>query len=108
MRAGMDGMLVVRAELCERLEHLQLLSRSRQGADYSSRVASIRQMAAAYGLTPVARLAEAMERAIAETGPRSCTAGLYVDRLYDAIGCGRTDEAASEALLASVKIQTRM
>ena len=108
MGAGNDGMMLVRAELCERLEHLQSYSRRRSRADYSTKVASIRHMAAAYGMNPVVRLAEAMERAIAEAGPRSCTAGLYVDRLYDAIGCGRTDEAASEALLASIKIQTRM
>ena len=59
---------------------------------------------AAYGLTPVVCLAAAFERAI-RAQPRGCPAGLYFDRLRDAIGCERLDDAASESLLASVSIR---
>ena len=61
-------------------------------------------MAAAYGLVPVVRLADALERAV-RAQPRGCPAGLYFDRLRDAIGCERLDDAASEAMLASVSIR---
>jgi len=104
MRADHDGMMLVRAELCDRLDSLQKAAGRVAVRDFAQRVGAIRTMAAAYGLVPVARLAEALERAIAAE-PRGCPAGLYFDRLRDALGCERLDEAASEALLASVSIR---
>ncbi len=96
-------MMLVRAELCERLEALRHYSK-RQQQDFTTSMRGIRQMAAAYGLDPVVRVAEAMERAMAEN-PQSQSARLYLDRLHDAIGCTRTDEAASEAMIASVSVR---
>jgi len=104
MRADHDGMRVVRAELCDRLEALQRTAARTGVRDFAQGVGAIRTIAAAYGLAPVARLAEALERAIAAE-PRGCPAGLYFDRLRDAIGCERLDDAASEALLASVHVR---
>lgn len=100
-----DGLLVVRAELCERLDSLQRLARPLTAKDLAGSIGSIRVLAAAYGLVPVVRLAEALERAIAETGEAGCPTALYLDRLHDAIGCGRSDEGASEAMIASVSIR---
>jgi hypothetical protein len=45
-----------------------------------------------------------MERAVKEQD-RSCPSSLYLDRLFDAIGCERLDEQASEAMIASVSIR---
>ncbi len=104
MRADHDGMMVVRAELCDRLDSLQRAAARMSVRDFVQGIASIRTMAAAYGLIPVVRLADALERAI-RAQPRGCPAGLYFDRLRDAIGCERLDDAASEALLASVSIR---
>lgn len=104
MRADHDGMLLVRAELCDRLDSLQQAAGRIALRDLKQRLAAIRTMALAYGLVPVACLAEAFERAILME-PRGCPAGLYFDRLRDALGCARLDEAASEALLASVSIR---
>lgn len=104
MRADHDGMMVVRAELCDRLDSLQRAAVRMSVRDFAQGIASIRTMAAAYGLVPVVRLADALERAV-RVQPRGCPAGLYLDRLRDAIGCERLDEAASEALLASVSIR---
>jgi hypothetical protein len=104
MRAEHDAMMVVRAELCERLESLQRLTRRQSDCNFSESVLSIRRLAAAYGLTPVVRLAEAMERAAAESG-RGCPTNLYLDRLHDAIGCDRTDDQTSEAMIASVSVR---
>jgi hypothetical protein len=67
-------------------------------------IGSIRTMAAAYGMAPVVRLADALERAV-RAEPRGCPASLYFDRLRDAIGCERLDDAASQALIASVSIR---
>ena len=106
MREGHDAVDIVRAELCERLANLQMLSARLSGQDLTRSVDSIRLLASAYGLTPVARLAEAFERAILDSPPRGYAA-LYLDRLYDAIGCDRSDDEASQAIIASVAIRHR-
>ena len=108
MRPESDAMLLVRAELCERLDSLQAMSRRLSARDFTDHVEGMRLLAAAYGLTPVARLAEALERAIGESAghdPRQCPTALYLARLHDAIGCTRLDEPAAEALLASVSVR---
>ncbi len=104
MRSEQDGMMLVRADLCDRLEALRRLS-ARRGDCFES-VKTIRAMAEAYGLVPVARLAEALERAMQRPdGTGACPRALYFDRLQDAIGCRRLDEAASEAIIASVSVR---
>ena len=72
--------------------------------DFTSGVDAIRSLAAAYGLIPVVRLAEALERAVFEN-ERACPTALYLGRLHDAIGCDRLDEQASQAMLASVSVR---
>ncbi len=104
MRAEGEAMMLVRAELCERLESLQALSRRLSARDFTSGVDAIRSLAAAYGLIPVVRLAEALERAVFEN-ERACPTALYLSRLHDAIGCDRLDEQASQAMLASVSVR---
>lgn len=104
MRVDQDSMMLVRAELCERLAALQLYSERRDPRDFARTVAGIRQLAGLYGLTPVVRLAKALERAAAGSCGRRETA-LYLERLQDAIGCSRLDDAASEAMIASVSVR---
>lgn len=104
MRWDHDGMLVVRADLCDRLDRLQGAASRMSVRDLMQGIATIRTLGSAYGLTPVVCLAEAFGRAI-QAQPRGCPAGLYFDRLRDAIGCERVDEQASEALLASVSVR---
>ncbi len=106
MGPGIDGMMVVRAELCDRLDALQHAAAKMTVRDFSQRLQTIRTMAAAYGLIPVVSVAEAFDRAV-RAQPRFCPAGLYFERLRDAIGCERIDDQAAEALLASVSIQLR-
>jgi len=108
MRPDNDAMMLVRAELSERLESLQALSRRLSTRDFTASVDAIRSLAAAYGLIPVVRLAEALERAVFETDrhdARACPTALYLTRLKDAIGCERLDEQASQAILASVCVR---
>ena len=104
MRNEHDGLMVVRAELCDRLESLQRAAGRMSVRDMVQGIGAIRTMAGAYGLAPVVALATALERAILAQ-PRGSLAGLYFDRLQDAIGCERMDEAASQALLASVSVR---
>ncbi|MEA3060234.1 MAG: hypothetical protein QOJ94_15 [Sphingomonadales bacterium] len=103
MHAGNDAILLVRADLSERLESLRAQSRRASERDFTDAVETIRRIAAAYGLVPVARIAEALGHAAAD-GP-ACPRALYLSRLQDAIGCERMDEAASEAMLASVSVR---
>jgi len=104
MRADHDGLLLVRADLCERLDALQTAARRHSVRELMQQLGTIRTLALAYGLAPVAAVADALGRAIAAE-PRGCPAGLYFDRLRDAIGCERLDAAAEQAMLASVSIR---
>lgn len=104
MREESDAMLLVRAELCDRLAALRSMSPRTAARDFLSTITAIRRTAAAYGLTPVVRIAEALERAPITGGCRK-SADLYLDRLYDAIGCRTIDESASEAMLASISVR---
>jgi len=99
-----DGMLVVRAELGDRLDSLQQAAAKLNARDFAKALGGIRTMAAAYGMVPLVCLADAFERAL-HAQPRGCPAGLYLDRMRDAIGCTRQDEAAGEAMLASISIR---
>jgi hypothetical protein len=102
MHAGNDAMMLVKAELCERLDSLRAMSARASARDFTD-VESMRVLAAAYGLTPVVRLAEALGHAAGEGA--ACPRALYLSRLQDAIGCERLDEAASQALIASVSVR---
>ena len=104
MRADHDGMLLVRADLCERLDALQKAMKRLTVRELMQQLGTIRTLALAYGLVPVAAVADALSRAIAAE-PRGCPAALYFDRLRDAIGCERLDAAAEQAMLASVSIR---
>ena len=105
MKADLDSTMLVRAELCERLAALRSYSERRGPRDFAWTVAGIRQLAAIHGLTPVVRLAEALERAARTSPCGGRETGLYLDRLQDAIGCSRLDDAASEAIIASVSVR---
>ncbi len=105
MHTDQDALMLVRADLCERLEALRRIATRQRPRDFDAALARIRQLAAAYGLIPVVRLADALERAGRRDGPGGCPRALYLDRLQDAIGCAPLDEAAGQALIASVSVR---
>jgi len=108
MREERDAMMLVRAELGERLAGLERLWAETSARDLAASISAIRNLAATYGLLPTVRLAEALERAVAQDGNRrraSCPTALYLDRLHDAIDCSRSDDQASEAIIASVSVR---
>jgi hypothetical protein len=103
MRADHDAMMLVRADLCERLATIQAMSKRVSARDFAENVAGLRRLAAAYGLIPVVRLAEALEHAAADGA--ACPTSLYLARLQDAIGCEQMDEETGQALVASVSVR---
>ena len=108
MSVERDAMKVVRAELCERLAAMQAVAVRRSMRDLAESVRTFRTLAAAYGMTPVVRLSEALERAMAEDEHHRatrCPTSLYLERLQDAIGCEGCDERTSEAMIASVQVR---
>ena len=105
MHSEHEAMMVVRAELCDRLEAIRRMSARGSARDFTQSVIGIRRLAAAYGMTPVVRLSEAFERAMEHPQSGPCQRSLYLDRLYDAIGCRRIDDQASEAMIASISVR---
>jgi hypothetical protein len=101
-----DGIMLVRAELCDRLDSLQKAAAKMTMRDFVQQLATIRTMAAAYGMIPVVCLAEALERAV-RNQPRGCPADIYFERLRDAVGCGQTTAEASEPMLATISLRMR-
>jgi hypothetical protein len=103
-----DAMKLVKAELCERLARMQNFSKRTSQNTFAESIGAFRTMAAAYGLEPVVRLVDALERGLADGGMRSgrtYPVALYLDRLQDAIGCDRIDDHTSEAMIASVSVR---
>ena len=108
MREQPDAMMLVRAELCERLARMQSFPKRTSAREFADSIHALRTMAAEHGLVPVVRLAEALERAMGEVAAKrspSCPTALYLDRLNDAIGCDRVDDHVSEAMIASVSVR---
>ena len=108
MNVERDAMMVVRAELCERLAAMQACATRASLRDLAECVGTFRTLAAAYGMTPVVRLTEALEKAMAQDWAERaarCPTTLFLERLQDAIGCDCVDERASEAMIASVSVR---
>ena len=108
MREARDAMMLVRAELCERLARMQSFPKRTSAREFADSVTALRMMAADYGLVPVVRLAEALERAMGEVAAKrsaTCPTALFLDRLEDAIGCDSVDDRVSEAMIASVSVR---
>lgn len=105
MQWDKDGITLVRAELCDRLDSLQQAAARLSTRDFLQQIGTIRTMAGAYGMVPLVCLADALERAV-RANPRGCPADIYFERLRDAVGCGPTTASgASEAMLASISVR---
>lgn len=102
--AIMEGMMLVRANLAERLDALEanLAMRGPIGAGVDA--GAIAGIAAEYGLLPVQRLAEGLAVALG-AGGRGAAIGPWIERLRDSIGCEAVDEQAGTSWLASVMVR---
>lgn len=108
MRHEQDGLRLVKATLYERLRVLEELAGYARPRDFAQSLIALRKLAASYGLITVVHIAEATERTLGNN-PTARRVGrgaaLYLDRLYDAIGCDRIDDSVSEAMIASVSVR---
>jgi len=100
----MDGMMLVRGDLCDRLDALEKALASRGSLGVAAQADAIALLAAEYGLHPVQRLAEGLSVALG-AGGRGAAVGPWIERLRDAIGCEAVDEQSGISWLASVMVR---
>lgn len=99
-----EGLMLVRAELRDRLDMLERRLARRGPLGGESLATGIAGLAAEYGLLPVQRLAEGLAVALGEGG-RDAAVQPWLERLADAIGCESVDEQAGTSWLASVWVR---
>ena len=103
-RSPSDGMMLVRANLCDLADALERALAARGSLGVSAYADTIAAMAGEYGLHPVQRLAEGLSVALGQGG-RGAAVGPWIERLRDAIGCEAVDEQSNVSWLASVMVR---
>ncbi len=103
-RSPSDGMMLVRANLCDRLDALEQALAARGTLGAAAHADAIASLAGDYGLNPVQRLAEGLSVALG-AGGRGAAVGPWIERLRDSIGCEAVDEQAGVSWLASVLVR---
>ena len=102
--AMLEGMALVRADLCVKLDALEAKLAARGPIGASVEAGAIAGLASEYGLLPVQRLAEGLAVALSGGG-RGAAVGPWIERLRDSIGCESVDEQAGATWLASVMVR---
>jgi hypothetical protein len=100
----MEGLKLVRADLCARLDALEASLSARGTIGAATDAGAIAALASDYGLLPVQRLAEGLAVALG-AGGRGAAIGPWIERLRDSIGCEAVDEQAETSWLASVMVR---
>ena len=104
MRSDVDGMTIIRAELCDRLDSLQRRRPADDGARAGPGHRHDPHRRRRLWHDPGGLRRRCFERAI-RAEPRFCPAGLYFERLRDAIGCGAADDDAGTRMIASISVR---
>lgn len=99
-----EGMKLVRADLCGRLDRLEAGLAARGSIGAMSDAGAIASLAAEYGLVPAQRLAEGLAVALS-AGGRGAAIGPWIEQLRESIGCEATDESNGDNWLASVMVR---
>jgi hypothetical protein len=101
-----DQWLLVRAELYDLCEALQMTAFDANPLQYLLRLEQVRATAAGHGLTAIAEIASTFEAALQRVqGSGQSVVESFSAILDDAIGIAHLHPQASEALLASVAIR---
>ncbi len=95
-----DGMLKVRADLCERIDGLKASISHGSIAGLCDRASDVRHLAQQYDLRPVADLAWKLESRLAR-GERGPSVVGMLSLMREATECGRTDQQAVSAWAAA-------
>jgi hypothetical protein len=96
-----EGMKLVRADLCRRLDVVEARLKAHGPVGLSRMAAEIASIAGQHGLKPAQRLAEALAVALAQGG-RGAAIVPWTEQLREACRCEVMDEAAGSTWLASV------
>lgn len=99
-----DALLHVRAGLCDRIDALATGLPTLSTLKLCDQVDDIRRVAQAHGFAPLARLAGALESAMA-SGERGGRVQTYLELMRDAACCERLDEDAGTAFLAAASVR---
>jgi hypothetical protein len=99
-----EGMKLVRADLCARLDALEASLAKRGSIGAMGHAMVIAGVAADFGLAPVQRLAEGLGVAL-DAGGRGAAIGPWIERLRDSISCEVIDDQAGTSWLASVWVR---
>lgn len=99
-----DALLQVRAGLCDRIDALATGLPTLSTLNLCDQVDDIRRVAQAHGFVPLARLAGALESAMAN-GERNARARAYLELMRDAACCERLDDEAGTAFLAAASVR---
>jgi len=103
-RSPSDGMMLVRANLCDRLDALEKALAARGSLGVGAHADAIAAVAGDYGMGSVQRLAEGLSVALG-AGGRGAAVGPWIERLRDSIGCEAVDDQAGTSWLASVLVR---
>ncbi|MBS0502817.1 MAG: hypothetical protein JSS55_03245 [Proteobacteria bacterium] len=95
-----DGMLKVRADLCERIDGLKASISHGSISGLCDRASDVRHLAQQYDLRPVAEMAWRLESRLAR-GERGPSVINVLSLMREATECGRTDPQAASAWAAA-------
>ena len=101
MGINQDALLLVKAQLCERIDRIAEGLSHFPAAHLVQQIDDIRRTARDYGMTAVADIAHGLESAMAQS-EGAITVLPYLEAMRDATGCENADASISVAFLASV------
>lgn len=99
-----EGMLKVRADLCERIDGLKAAISHGSIPGLCDKASDVRHLAQQYSLSPVADLAWKLEGRLAR-GERGPAVIDMLSLMREATECGRNDAQASSAWAAAASIR---
>lgn len=99
-----DGRLIVKAELCDRIDRIVRELPHMSAGTLAFAVDDIRRLARANRHDAVAELARGLEHAIAESSGATMIIP-FLEAMSDAVGCESVDPAVAQSFLASVGLR---
>jgi hypothetical protein len=99
-----DGMIKIRAELCEQIDGLKAAVAHGSIPGLCDKASSVRHLAQQYQLSPVADLAWKLEGRLAR-GERGPSVINVLSLMREATESGRTDAAAASAWAAAASVR---
>ncbi len=96
-----EGLLAVRAQLCERIDGIMVKVPTLDRAELVAQIDAVRKTANEYGLAPLEAVTRGLESALGNAIGRT-TILPYLDMMRDATACDPRDTRAAQTYLAAV------